>query len=75
MTAQTEEKILKELGEIKLLLRRLIPPDSEPPDRRELTEDDLLRIVAEGRREYREGKTKQFDELIAEEYPHLLTGR
>jgi len=66
MTPKTEEKILKKLERIEQLLVKAIPLKTE------LTEEDVLEIVKEGRREYRAGKTKEFDTLIKEKYPHLV---
>ena len=37
--------------------------------RKELTEEDVLKIVEEGRKEYREGKTEPFRTFIEREYP------
>lgn len=69
MAPKTEEKILAKLNRIEDLLVRIIPQKTE------LTEEDVLEIVEEGRREYKEGKTKEFDDLIEEKYPYLLRKR
>lgn len=66
MTVKTEEKILKKLDLIERLLVRVVSFESE------LDEDDVLAIAREGREENRTGKTKEFDDLIAGKYPHLL---
>lgn len=66
MTTQTEEKILDRLERIEHLLIRVIP------NKTELTEDEVLEIIKEGEQEYKEGKTKNFDLLIQQKYPHLL---
>ena len=52
MSPQVEEKILKKLDKIEGLLIQIVP------QRTELTEDDVLKIIEEGDRELREGKTK-----------------
>lgn len=66
MAPKTEEKILKKLNHIEDLLIQIIP------QRTELTEEDVLEIIEEGNKEYKEGKTTEFDTLIKEKYPHLL---
>ncbi|HLB95932.1 MAG TPA: hypothetical protein VJK26_03465 [Patescibacteria group bacterium] len=66
MRTRVEEKILRKLDKIEGLLTQIIPSKTE------LTEEDVLEIIKEGRREYKEGKTKEFDTLINEKYPHLI---
>lgn len=36
---------------------------------KELTEEEALKIIAEGDREYKSGKLEDFDEFIKKEYP------
>jgi hypothetical protein len=63
MSPKTEEQILKKLERIEGLLIQIIP------QRTELTEEDVLKIVEEGRQEYKEGKLEDFDDFIKREYP------
>ena len=51
MSPKTEEKILRKLSNIEGLLIRIVPQKTD------LTEDEVLEIIKEGDREYREGKT------------------
>ncbi len=39
------------------------------PERSRLTKSDLLRIVASGEREFRQGKTRAFDSFLAKHHP------
>ena len=66
MAPKTEEKILRKLERIEKLLIKAIPQKTE------LTEEEFLEIAKEGRREYREGKTEDFDQFIKREYPQYL---
>ena len=36
---------------------------------KELTENEALEIIAQGDKEYREGKTQDWDDFISKEYP------
>ena len=63
MSPKTEEKILRKLERIEDLLVRVIPQKTE------LTEEDVLKIVEEGRQEHKEGKLEDFDDFIKREYP------
>ena len=43
---------------------------------RSLSESDVLKIVARGQREFREGKTQEFSAFLAQHYPaHARTFR
>lgn len=59
MSPQLEKKILNKLDKIEDLLIQIVP------QRTELTEGDVLEIIAEGDREYKEGKTKILHSLKA----------
>lgn len=63
MSSKAEEKILRKLNRIEDLLIQIIPQKTE------LTEEDVLKIIEEGRREYKEGKLEDFDDFINREYP------
>lgn len=63
MSPQMEQKILEKLDIIESLLVRVIPQKTE------LTEEDVLEIIAEGDKEYKEGKMEDFDDFIKREYP------
>lgn len=66
MTKTAAKQILEKLDRIETLLVQVIPLKTE------LTEEDVLAIVREGRREYRAGKLEDFDTFIEEKYPYLL---
>lgn len=66
MMPQLEKKILRKLDKIEDLLIQIVP------DRSELTEEDVLKIVEEGRREYEEGKLEDFEDFIEREYPQYV---
>jgi len=57
MPPKLEEKILQKLDKIEGLLIQIVP------QRTELTEDDVLKIIEEGDRELQEGKTKVLHSL------------
>ena len=57
MTPQLEKKILRKLDKIEDLLIQIIPQETE------LTEEDVLKIIEEGDRENREGRTKVLQSL------------
>lgn len=59
-------QILEKLDRIEKLLIEVIPQKTE------LTEEDVLKIIREGRREYREGKLEDFDTFIRREYPQYV---
>ena len=63
MAPQLEKKILNKLNRIEDLLIKIVP------QRTELTEEDVLEIVKEGDREYREGKLEDFEDFIKREGP------
>jgi NADPH-dependent curcumin reductase CurA len=67
MSLKTEEKILKKLERIEGLLIQIIP------QRTELTEEDVLRIVKEGDKEYREGKTEDLESFLKREFPQYAS--
>ena len=59
MTKTESKKILEKLNKIESMLIQIIPLIPKKKVRkRELTEEDVLKIVEEGNREYREGRTK-----------------
>jgi flavodoxin len=66
MTEAMAQKILEKLNRIESLLVRIIPQVTE------LTEEDVLGIVKEGRKEYRAGKLENFDDFIKREYPQYV---
>lgn len=66
MSPQLEQKILHKLDKIEDLLIQVIPM------RTELTEEDVLEIVAEGNREYKEGKTEDLETFLKREYPQYV---
>lgn len=72
MTKATAEKILERLDKIEAEIEEVRDLVGKSPREKELTEEDVLKIVEEGRREYREGKTLELDTLFKEKYPHLL---
>lgn len=65
MTTQTEKKILDELVQIKHLLVKISLPNDE------LSEEDVLKIIEEGEKEYKEGKTEELNNFLRREYPNL----
>jgi len=67
MAPQLEKKILNKLDRIEKLLIKVIPMETE------LTEEDVLEIVEEGNREYKEGKLEDFEDFIKREYPQYVT--
>ncbi len=67
MSPQLEKKILNKLDKIEDLLVQIIPQKTE------LTEEDVLEIVDEGRREYKEGKLEDFEDFVKREYPQYVT--
>ena len=66
LTINSEKEILKRLDRIENLLIQVIPQKTE------LTEEQLLKIIKKGDQEYQEGKTEEFDHFIARCYPHLI---
>lgn len=66
MAPQLEEKILKKLNRIEDLLVQIIPQKTE------LTEEDVLEIIKEGDREYKEGKTENLEDFLKREYPQYV---
>lgn len=67
MSPQLEQKILKKLDRIEKLLITVIPQKTE------LTKEDVLEIVAEGNREYKEGKLEDLESFIEREYPQYAS--
>lgn len=67
MAPQLEKKILQKLNRIEDLLIRVIPQKTE------LTEDDVLEIIEEGRQEYQKGKLEDFEDFIKREYPQYAS--
>jgi len=65
MSPQVEKQILDRLERIENLLVKFVPIQGE------LTEDEVLAIVDDGRMAEREGKTREFDDFIAKNYPDL----
>ncbi len=59
MAPRVEEKILEKLDRIEKLLITVIPQKTE------LTQEDVLEIIKEGDREYKEGKTPVLNSLRA----------
>lgn len=66
MTPQLEKKILRKLDKIEDLLIKVIPQETE------LTEEDVLKIIEEGDREYKEGKTEDLEDFLKREYPQYV---
>lgn len=66
MTPQLEKKILQKLNRIEDLLIKVIPQKTE------LTEEEALKIIEEGDREYREGKTEDLEVWLKREYPQYV---
>lgn len=62
MSLQIEQKILEKLDKIEDLLIQVVPQKTE------LTEEDALEIIEEGRQEYKEGKLTDFDDFVKREY-------
>lgn len=60
-----EKQILDRLERIENLLVKFVPIQGE------LTEDEVLTMVERGRLAEREGKTREFDDFIAKNYPDL----
>lgn len=52
MAPQLEKKILRKLDKIEDLLIQIVPQKAE------LTEEEVLEIIKEGDKEYKEGKTQ-----------------
>lgn len=52
MAPQLEKKILRKLDKIEDLLIQIVPQEAE------LTEEEVLEIIKEGDKEYKEGKTQ-----------------
>ena len=67
MSPKVEEKILEKLNKIEDLLIQIIPQRSE------LTEDDVLEIIAEGDREHKEGKLEDLESFLEREYPQYAS--
>ena len=67
MSPKTEEKILKKLDRIEKLLIKVIPQKTE------LTEEDVLKIIEEGDREYKEGKLENLENFLEREYPQYAS--
>lgn len=65
MSPQMEKQILDRLERIENLLVKFVPIQGE------LTEDEVLTMVERGRLAEREGKTREFDDFIAKNYPDL----
>lgn len=59
----------KELHELRNFLWEISQPSES--EKRDLTEEDVLKIIGEGNREYREGKTTELESLLKDKYPHL----
>ena len=66
MAPQLEKKILRKLDKIEDLLIQIVPQKTE------LTEEDVLEIVKEGNREYKEGKTEGLETFLKREYPQYV---
>lgn len=69
MTKLEAKKILKKLNRIEKLLIQIIPQKTE------LTEEDVLEIIKEGRREYKAGKLEDFEDFIDREYPQYAKNK
>lgn len=67
MTVKTETKILEKLNKIEDLLIQIIPQKTE------LTEEDVLKIIKEGDREYKEGKLENLENFLEREYPQYAS--
>lgn len=67
MSPQLEKQILAKLERIENLLVRFVPIQGE------LTENEVLTMVCDGRKAEKEGKTQRFDYFIAENYPELVS--
>lgn len=70
MTKVLEKKILEKLDRIERKIdgvRKTV--NKRPRKNKELTEEDVLKIVEEGDREYRGGSTEDLEDFIKREYP------
>lgn len=67
MTTQTEDKIFKKLEQIEGLLARIVPSKTE------LTEEDALKIIEEGDRDYANGRTENVNAFLRRGHPQLNT--
>ena len=66
MSPKVEKQILEKLERIEDLLIKFVPIETE------LTEQEVVSFVKEGRTLNRKGKTRRFDEFVREDYPHLV---
>ncbi|MCX6809806.1 MAG: hypothetical protein NTZ65_03620 [Candidatus Berkelbacteria bacterium] len=66
MSPQIEKQILEKLERIEDLLVKFVPYQSD------LGEEEVLKIVSEGRETHKADKTRDFDKFILKEYPHLV---
>jgi len=67
MAPQLEKKILNKLNRIEDLLVQIVP------QRTELTEEEVLKIIKEGDKELREGKTENLESFLEREYPQYAS--
>lgn len=69
MSPQIEKQILEKLERIEDLLVRFVPYQTD------ISEEEVLKIVEEGHRIHKAGKSREFDEFIAKKHSHLATER
>lgn len=65
------EQFDQELHELKDFLWQVV---YITPPKKELTEEDALKIIKQGEKEYREGKTIELESLLKLKYPRLANG-
>jgi len=69
MSPTAEKQILEKLKRIEDLLIRVVPA------RTDLREEDVLKIIKEGRAAQEAGTSREFDDFVAKDYPHLVKGK
>jgi len=65
MSPQMEKQILRRLERIENLLVRIVPI------RGELSQNDVLQIIEDGREADKKGETREFDVYIEKKHPDL----
>lgn len=76
---QKIRKARQAIDEIEKEVAKIGKPkkSSKKITRRRMTEEDVLKLIEQGEKDYREGKAEPFDDFIRRELPelaHLLSG-
>lgn len=65
------EKAERSIFKVKKELKKISQSRPKKISRRRMTEQDVLKMVAQAEKEYKQGKTRLFDDMIREDHPEL----